>query len=515
MATKYTSSFTLMADVLLYSATATGAAITLSMIPLLAKTRFTWFVNNWNTLFPRFKKYANGDQELESILANFDNVVKGYQLGNTQNPFDIQSKLESFQPFLSQVKASELTLTPAEQQLIATEQQRVANFTVETFQDMVHFLRQQIALQAWYIGLGDADAARVVGIQGATQQVTATIDTLSIVNDLTGVEQYIEGLIISQKLVGDRPPNLLKVANQNIAGGQVSIKNTYRSYLAFPFEISLEHMAQKYLGDQKFWYELVTVNNLQPPYVDEVGQKYPLLAPGAANNVVISADRKSDVHVGTAIKIGSFKVREEARIVESISYNNDNTMVLFLSDAQDLTKFKLTDSAFVRIYQPHTVNSGSFVQVPLDIAPTAKNPVAWTPKADALRRLDQAFIKFGFDIARDETTNDLIIDSNGNFAVAAGLQNMRQAIRSALRTVIGELPFHPGYGVNINIGGRFYGTRDEGLILANLIATTLKRDPRFQAVQVANLATTNTGLAITLLVSISGFNKPLPLSFVS
>jgi hypothetical protein len=256
----------------------------------------------------------------------------------------------------------------------------------------------------------------------------------------------------------------------------------------------------------------VTVNNLQPPYVDEAGERYLLLSPGASNNIIISSERRNDIHVGAKIGIGSYKVKEEARIIEKITYNSDNTMVLFLSGAVDLVKLKTSEAAFVRIYKPHTVNSGSFILIPSSL-PTANLPTT-TPGSDALRRLDAPLLKFGVDLARSPT-GDISIDANGNLAMAAGLQNVRQAVLYHLKTTAGDLPFHPTFGINAAIGERYYGTRDEVMIFAQLLSDAVMTDPRFTGVMIQDIKATNTGMSITFLAQIAGLDAQIPLSFVS
>jgi hypothetical protein len=138
-----------------------------------------------------------------------------------------------------------------------------------------------------------------------------------------------------------------------------------------------------------------------------------------------------------------------------------------------------------------------------------------TPRSDELRRLGTALLSFGVDIARDEQTNDFIVDASGNFKLISGIENVRQAVLYALRTQQGELPFHPAYGVNLNIGSKFFGTTDEALIFGTVVQDTLTRDPRFQDVKIARLSVTGNSVAVQLLVTIAGSNQPIPLSFVS
>lgn len=511
---KYNSLFEVLNDTELYMAWRRGEVLDLGHLQNLARSRWNWIVDNWPTLRERFKNFADGNGTLESTLEDFDRIVASYHLGNRQNPFDNVSRFIDFAPFLETIKLTELRLAPEEQIAVSKEMDRIRNFVIEDFRSMLNFIRQQEALSAFRVGLGDVDGGRMQGVMPVPRERSANITDLARLSDIDEIRKFIEGIVIDFKGRQDRPPNLLQIANQNLgANSDHTFSDVYRSAIAVPFEISLESMAKKYLGNPDLYFELVTVNNLQPPYVDEVGEKFPLLAPGAVNNLIISSVRKDDIPVGTKIGVGSYKVREEARIIEKIVDNGDGTVIIFLSGAQDLAKLKVTEGAYVRIYAPHTVNSGSFVLIPLTI--DSPNRPKYTPQSDELRRLDAALLNFGVDILRDERTGGFVIDSNCNFKYAAGLVNVRQAVLFALRTVQGELPFHPGYGITVNIGDRYYGTTDEAVVFANALRQSLLKDPRFKDVQVVGLSTTNTGIALTLVVSLVGVNTPIPLSFVS
>jgi hypothetical protein len=347
------------------------------------------------------------------------------------------------------------------------------------------------------------------------RQRQATIEDLEDIEDLNKLYNFAEGLLFRAQQTQKRPPNVLALSNQLIDSlSPVVFDDTFVSYIPQPFEISIEHMAQKHLGDRQRWFELATINNLQPPYVDEVGVKFPLLAPAAVNSLIISSDNHQNAPVGTKVSVGSYRFKEDVRIIERVSLNENGTMIVFLSGSQNLNRFKPSEGAFVRVYAPHTARAGSYILVPSKTPSNISTSVP-TPSSDELRRLDAALLQFGVDIARDDKTGDIAVDSNGNFKFAAGLVNVRQSVLNALKTVQGELPFHPRFGVNFNIGGKFFGTTDEALLFGELLRDTLLADTRLKNVQIQEVSTTGTGIALTLLVTIAGASQPLPLSFIS
>ena len=515
MAKQYLSVFEVLNDTTEWMSLSQGVALTLGNLKQLAVVRWPFIVSNFNTLSTSIIAAANGDSAVLVPLQELSNVVASYKLGNTKyNPFASTSDFIKYNPILSLISLTTLQLTPAETVVVNLEVQRIQKLGTPDFLAAAAFLRRQYALDAQTVGLGDPDADALVGVGPGITQRAATIDDLTQLQQLIDLQQIIEGIVFNLGQTENKPPNLLAIANQNISpSSPVSIQNIYTSYTPVAFEISVESMAKKYLGTVDRWYELATINNLQPPYVDEVGVKYDLLAPGAANNVIVSTDSTDNIAVGLKVRIGSHSQREESRVVERIIKNPNNTSILFLSGTQNINRFKPLEGAYIRVYAPGTTRAGEFVKIPSTSAATQiTNP---TPKNDVLRGLDSAFVAFGIDIARDPITHDLQMDPNGNFKYAYGTQAISNAVMNVLRTQISELPFHPSYGVDTGIGDRFYGTTDEALIFAGLLRNTILSDARFSDVHIESAEASGSSMSLKILVSIKGLESPIPLSFTA
>jgi hypothetical protein len=138
-----------------------------------------------------------------------------------------------------------------------------------------------------------------------------------------------------------------------------------------------------------------------------------------------------------------------------------------------------------------------------------------TPTSDVLQRLSLVFQNFGIDIYHNEDTGDIEFDPNGNFRYAYGLTNVRQAVLNAMKTERGELPFHLDYGVNLNLGDRFYGSTDEALLFGELIRDTIIRDSRFSNVLLSQVSSTGSSVSIKLIVYLDGTKEPVTLSFIA
>lgn len=515
MAKKYISVFDVYNDTDMYTKIKVGGDLTLANIQPIAQNRWHWMISNWSTLYQIFKEQANGNEQLNSLLEDLNRAVSSHQLGNKNyNPFSSASDFTNYSQLLTLIPLNFLALIPEEIILRDKEIQRISNLTADDLKAAVSFLRQEEAVLYGEIGLGDEDANKLLLAPNAKKQRSASISDLNTISQMGELAKLIKGYIYDLQLTTKRPPNLFAIAQSNIdPQSSVSIPNVYLSYYTAPFEISLESMAQKYLGSRDRWFDLVTANNLQPPYADNTGKKFNLQAPGAVNNVIVSSIELEGLAVGSKIGIGSYRHREEVRYVERLVNNDNNSVIIYFSGAQDINKFKPSEGAFVRVYKPSTVKTNDIILIPTTVQGLGQaNP---TPKSDTLRRLETAFINFGIDIARDSKGGDIIIDSNGNFKASYGFAAVKAAVLNAVRTTVGELPWHPNYGLNSAIGGRFYSTTDEALIFGQIIRTSILSDPRFENVVISDVSTNGTGMQLRMLVKIVGFDAPIPLAFVS
>jgi hypothetical protein len=515
MTKKYTSIYDVYNDSDMYAKARLGGQYTLANFQQLAQARWPWIVKNWPKLKQSLTEQANGDGALLALVEDLDSSVTSYNLGNTKNnPFTNYSNFANYFELLQLITLQQLSLKPEEVIVRDQEIQRVANLQIDDFKNAIKFIKEQQLATSDTIGLGDETVSNMFGVNQGTKQRAATISDLEYIDGLDNLIQIIEGYIFDMRQIQKKPPNLLEIANRNIdPNSQVAVRSAYISYFTVPFELSLESMAQKYLGSRDRWYELATVNNLQPPFVDESGSKFNILAPGTLNSVIIPSSALENLSVGAKIGIGSFKHREETRLVEKLTENSNNTAILYLSGEQNINRFKPAEGGFVRVYQPGTTRKNQLIIIPSTIPiDDISKP---TPTNGRLRELSSAFLNFGISFARDQRTRDLIVESNGNFKFSYGFDAIRAAVINAITTTKGELPFHPDYGVNAAIGERFFGTTDEAMIFGELVRTSIMTDPRFESVTIANLQATQTSMSLKLLVKIKGYDGLIPLSFVA
>jgi hypothetical protein len=509
----YTSFYQLNLDLSLYVAISNSETLNLSMFPSLAASRWTWITKNWTALYPRFKTFAGGNEYLEANLVDFDTSVKSALIGNKANVMEIPEKFNAYSDFLALLTINELDLSNQETTVVDIRLQEVANFGISRFRAMLQYLKRESVLTAQYVGLADETSARIRGISLSSKKRSATFSDLASMEAGIELERFIEGIIVQLKSDKITPPNLLINAQNNIDPvSDVNINTAYVSYTSVIFQGSLQKMAQKYLGSPDRWFELVTVNNLKAPFIDENGTKVFLLSSGSGSSLYIGNNYKDSISVSSKVRIGSYTQKEEIRIIERISDNKDGTLTIFVNGEKDLSKLNIADVPYMKIFKPGTVNTGSFILIPSDVRSQARSVP--TPKSDELRQLGADLLSFGVDIQRDEKTNDFIVDQTGNFKMSYGLANIRQAVLTSLRTEQGELPYQPQIGIPASIGTEYYGSFSEAQVLSDLISASVKADTRFRSVVVSNLQNGGNSISLDLIAYIRDSDTAIPLSFV-
>jgi len=508
-----------MTDYLGYAQVSKNAPFALANVQTIAINRWDWFVQNWeNKLKPEFNKSLPKSDFFINLLKDLNNEIVTQKLFPTTstNPFINLNKFIKYKPILSYISLSDISLTPSESLVLKEEQKRLANLSVSDFKNMAYFLRSSAATAAQIVGLGDNDGAAVQGFPITSAQRGYSPQELEQIGDIFDLADEIDGIIYYLQQQTVKQPNLLAVANKNTdADSQVVFNQSYTTAVSLPFVESLEYMAEQFMGSKDFWFEIATLNNLQPPYVDKTGTKEYLLGPGTLASVKISTNRANEVKVGTKIKIGSYTVREETRSVLKIVKFDDGTMILSLSGAANLSKLKISEKAYVKIYKPQTANEDSLLLIPVDAESALIE--GKQPSLDVLKRLDRALLDFGVDARRDEKTGEIQIGKNGDFDIIYGMPAVRQAIHSLMSTNIGELPFHPDYGIPFanSIGERFYGNVELAAAFSEILQEVILSDGRYSDVVVQDLTVTETSISINMIVTVDGSNVIIPLSFVS
>jgi len=502
----------MLLDLSLYTNFSDNQTLTLDLFPQVAINRWTFIVESWDATFKTlFLNAAQGDGFLMNAYSQVINAVYASKIEPKYNPLENPNFYQQCQDFLALISLDGIRLTPLEADIVAKERQRVLGFTISNFQAMISFLRIEKTNAYDLIGLGNATYDKWVGRKGLTQQRDYFLADLGHIQGIIVLEHLINGIIVSLKRRVIRDPNLIAVSNAAIdPSSSVRLSDIYISYNMIPFEVSLENMATKYLGDVQKKYELVAVNKLKAPFVDTKGERVYLLSNGASNSVRITNSFPERYRVGSTVRVGSRLIGETTRKVLQVIDNKDNTVILFLSGDTNLGTLLLSQGAYVRCYLPDTLQDFSFVKIPSTIAPRTPNIIQ--PTDSEIRKLDDALLSFGVDIAVDPITRDWQVDQSGNVKLAYGFTNVTQTVKNVVSTPRGTLLHHPSYGFTDYTGDQF--TDNVPTKVSGDIQSAVLRDTRFTDMKINQLTVSETGeIIVTSEVKIAGVDQYLPLNF--
>jgi len=237
---------------------------------------------------------------------------------------------------------------------------------------------------------------------------------------------------------------------------------------------SIEDMARRYLGSALRAKEIILLNNLRAPFVDEAGQTRSIYA-ATGRRFVVESDE--DLEVGQYVTILASGLPSSRRRILSIEEVSDSSYLVVVDGSENLSTFTPATNPSISFRKPGTVGSGDTILIPSS-EPTDQPDFRET---SYYRRVAMAERIFGVDV-KLTPENDLMYDQFGNFTLCSGYDNALQALRGIIETERGELELHPGYGVPFKVG-----IRRSDLVSAQLrerIKAQILADRRFSGVDV-------------------------------
>ena len=295
------------------------------------------------------------------------------------------------------------------------------------------------------------------------------------------------------------------------AGSGVTIQESASKFQApVPFGMSMAQIANLYLGDPNRVNEIVLLNNLIPPYIDEDGLTQPLLVNATSQSFVI-ADA-STLTLGQRVILSSDTVNPFAVLIKKIKQINSTEWLITIQNEISLNDLTTLDNAEVQYFANGTVNSNQTIWIPsnnvnLAVLPDRLKPINFLPNTDGLQQLS----KIDFLLQNNQNGQDLAINSTGACGLSGGLTNLIQALRLKALTAKGQNFFHPLYGAGI-IPGTPTSTADIPKFKTNFIAA-IQGDPRFSEVLGLSVSLNNGTILLSGTVTLASVSQSLPFNF--
>lgn len=325
---------------------------------------------------------------------------------------------------------------------------------------------------------------------------------------------------------------------------------------------TIQSLAQTYLGDRSRWQEIVSLNQLDPPFTTadpDFEAAVPARAlvrltrnPGWAGNIpiptnlIVYAPRSETNNVRL-----NYKTLEPTTLVAEREWIDVMIEFAWLSDISGTVTYALDAARFGTVgnIPPHALSlvggitaygygegpygegawggglylmeavsvdnpwpittgmvrrvlrTGDPVRIP--IAAVDGNNVSQTEDYDRLFGRDAAILN-----------GDLVISPSGDLATVVGSANLKQALETRLATYRGDRPLHPRFGSDhMKAVGRA-GTKDELDLLRFEVAHAVASDPRIVSVFDLNVTGENDLFEVDFKAHAIGSSTPSPLNLV-
>lgn len=457
---------------------------------------------------------------LNSVVANQNQVeglsqaaVANGQLGSqaainqTLNPANavFQNPDQNF-ILLDQVPVSSLALNNAQQAVVQAVVAAASITSVDTLKQYRATI-QQLALQlSNSFGTGDAFYSKVYSQPAPTLRIQPiTLDEYDILKSLYDVMQSYDILTATTQIDdNNKQTNMDYVAGlADLAGIPFSV-STSKILAPVPFGMTIEGIAMRYLGDPQRWLEIVTLNNLRDPYIDENGFQYPLLSNATGRQITVGSN--VDLYIGQRVQILGAGQTPSTRTILGIDRLSDTSFLITLDGLPNLDNFTISALSQLQAYLPGTVNSQQKIFIPSDLPVPDDSSIIPPPGTvndplTGLSKVDWLLTDSG----------DLAVNNFGDFRYSSGITNVMQALKIKFGTKSGTVLLHPTFGLGVKVG--VISSELQMNEIYNSINEMIQQDPRFQGVSNLQVILSGPTLTINMGVNIAGIQGVFPVTF--
>lgn len=412
----------------------------------------------------------------------------------------------NYYDFFSRLNVSSLPLSPFIVRAIINERDRVRETTRLDFENRRDTFIQAMADFADFIGAGNATYSATYN-----RSLTTTTRTPST-NDFQVIFAMNKTIMELNRLAASGETNRFQTDSINYVAGlasQAGIAFTVpqsKFAVPYPYGMTLEQLALRYLNSPDRWIEIATLNGLRAPYVDEVGFDLPLLTNGHDNQVEVGD--ATNLFIGQQIWLSSTTTSRNSRRILKIEKLNSGQVILTLDGDGDLNRYSILASATLHAFLPDTVNSMMQIYIPSPDEPADQDyKLKAIPGVDYFDPLVEAA---GVDLLLTENL-DLAITPDGDCRLAVGLSNIVQTARVRLSTPQGNLLRHPTFGLAITPGE---STADvDAKTLLRSCQDLFSDDPTFTGVTSASISKQGPIAIIAIEVGVRGVTQNVPITF--
>lgn len=506
-----------------------GSELFLSDVPEILNYRWPYFRDNWEQIRDSYIDVISSYPDPDKLRLNIDSFtefIKTQRISKSnRNPFDNSDTLIRFYAIFDTTPINNIVLSFEETQIIENKTREINSYTRSDFLNIRSKLQSERDAIADKVGKTDEDYNRVFDRSAQPARVSVkNADINKIYNINEGIKS-IDFILANSFSLSSSFVDPFALARQNANNPEIEI-GSYASgtLVKINYGEDLRSLALRTLGDESRWIDIAIANGLKAPYIDEKGNKIPLISNASGNQINIAAkDNNNELNIdkmfiGQLVLLSSSveTFPDQRKILNIREVPVSGEIIIELDGEPDLDKYKLSDGAIVRIYKPNTINSSFFVLIPSEeeLDSDFKTDTPWFLQSNDLVERNQ---KVDISINGD---GDLDFNSTGDLQLSYGLQNSVQAIKLKLSVEQGELRRHPSYGLTAIQGSLNNNINSVQEILTQSVVDNIEADERFAGINNLDVVYVSpdtgndaTGFYVNMTVNLANSNQTVPISF--
>jgi len=409
--------------------------------------------------------------------------------------------------FFNAISLDTLTLTPQQSIAIQEEIEKNSLISIEEIKEVSKNL-QSLALDiSNNFGAGDENFSKIFNRPAPKERaVPMTLEEFELILALENAILELNLSTATRELDDSRRQNPLEYVGglADDSGIPFNSESTAKFLAPVPFGLTIEQISARYLGDPDRYNEIITLNGLRSPYIDENGFSYQFLSNGDGRQFNISS--KENLFIGQKVQLSSNEVPMFTRKITGIEKISDTNYLITVDGIDDLHLLKTVDAAKVKAFLPGTINSQNQIYIPSDQSVTEEARTYDIPflKEDTLTGFSKV------DWLMDEN-GDLVINSFGEMALANGTTNLVQALKMKIMTQKGTLLSNPNFGLGL-APGLSVSEVDIENVLTDLRDMVLQ-DPRFSGIENIELNILPPTVSISINAVLANGKGIFPINF--
>lgn len=411
--------------------------------------------------------------------------------------------------FFNGIDVNSLTLTPQQQIAIDDEIELNSLISIEELKEITEEIQDLMLDLTNSFGAGDAFFSEVYGRPEPKQRATAmTLEEFELISALEEIVLNLNILTSTRELDDDRRQSSLEYVGGLADDSDITFESTStaKQLVPVPFNLTIEEISARYLGDADRYNEIITLNNLRSPYIDEDGFFYNLLSNGDGRQFNIETNE--NLFVGQKIQLSSNTVPTFTRKITAIEKITDTNYLITVDGVSNLNSLTTSNQAKIKGFLPGTVNSQNQIYIPSDLA------IDEEPRTFEIASLnDDPLTNFSkIDWLLDDS-GDVVLNSFGEIGLANGITNLIQSLKMKVLTQKGQLLSNSSFGLGLAPGAIVNDINTES-VLKDLREMVLQ-DPRFEAVEKIEINVFPPELSITIVAVLANGKGVFPINFTA